>query len=509
MAQGATRIGTRIGLGFGAPMLLLVGVSVFAWEGSAAQLESSRWVAHTHRVMSQLEELLSLIKDVQSGGRGFAITGDERFLEPTIIARDALPGRIAALRTVMHDDPKQLSSLAALEQPLAGLMAHNDRLVAARRESGAAPAMAVVTGGEGARLVDDLRRRIGEMSAEERTLLAGRDVDMERTVRDHNRLLLLASVAALLIVAGVGLLLGRDITRVIAVQASLIDGVREAVLRLGTSTAELLAAATQQSSGAQEQAAAVTQTVTTVEEVTQTAEQAAQRARDVADSAQRSLEVSASGRRVVEESVSTIETLKREVETMAETVVGLAEQAQSIAEIVTSVDEIAEQSNLLALNAAIEASRAGDSGRGFAVVAGEVKALAGEARRATAKVREILGDIQRRTNTAVLVTERNTRSAGTALVLVSDAGERIKSLATTIADAAGAATQIAASASQQAVGMTHIQQAIRDVSQVTTHSLASTKQIERAGHDLDGLTRRLQALLAPHDVRFENAQRHG
>ena len=122
--------------------------------------------------------------------------------------------------------------------------------------------------------------------------------------------------------------------------------------------------------------------------------------------------MSASGRRVVEESVTTIATLKREVETMAESVVGLAEQAQSIAEIITTVDDIAEQSNLLALNAAIEASRAGETGRGFAVVAGEVKALAGEARRATAKVREILGDIQRRTNTAVLVTEQNTAAPG-------------------------------------------------------------------------------------------------
>ena len=176
----------------------------------------------------------------------------------------------------MRDNPQQLARLAALEQPLAGLASYNDRLVAARREGGEEPAKAMITGGEGGRLVDDLRRRIGEMGAEERTLLAARDVAMERTVRDQNLLLLLASVLALLIVGGVGLLVGRDITRVIGEQTGLIDGGARRGGELGSSTAELLAATTS-SRRARREAAAVTQTVTTVEEVTQTAEQASQR----------------------------------------------------------------------------------------------------------------------------------------------------------------------------------------------------------------------------------------
>src|SRR3546814_12548974 len=83
--------------------------------------------------------------------------------------------------------------------------------------------------------------------------------------------------------------------------------------------------------------------------------------------------------------------VKEQTELMAENVLGLAEQAQSIGEIIASVAEIAEQTNLLAINAGIEASRAGEHGPGFAVVAREIKELAGEAKKSTSQIRQILG----------------------------------------------------------------------------------------------------------------------
>jgi methyl-accepting chemotaxis protein len=373
-------------------------------------------------------------------------------------------------------------------------------VVAARRAGGAEAATALISGGEGKGYMDEIRKHTVELANDERARLAARETAAAETVRDQKAMLIAFGLAAIGLVILIAVYVSRDISRSVRVQNALLDAVSDAIQKLGSSTAELLAAAQQQSSGAQEQAAAVTQTVTTVEEITQTAEQASERAKSVAENALRSVDVSSKGKKGVDDTGVTIATLKDQVEAMAETVVGLAEQAQSISEIVSSVDDIAEQSNLLALNAAIEAARSGEAGRGFSVVAAEVKALAEQSKRATSKVREILGDIQKRTNSAVLVTEQNTRSAGAALTMVTDAGERIKSLAGTIADAAQAAHQIAASANQQAVGMTQIQQAIRDINQVTNQTLASTRQIERAGQDLDALTKKLQGMLSTHGV---------
>src|SRR5207245_6843068 len=111
-----------------------------------------------------------------------------------------------------------------------------------------------------------------------------------------------------------------------------------------------------------------------------------------------------------------------QVESTGENILALAEQAQAISQIISSVNDIAEQTNLLALNAAIEASRAGEHGKGFSVVAAEVKSLADQSKKATAQVRQILGEIQKATNTAVLSTEQVTKGVASAGNVAGEAG---------------------------------------------------------------------------------------
>ncbi len=274
----------------------------------------------------------------------------------------------------------------------------------------------------------------------------------------------------------------------------LLASLREAVGHLASATAEILAGTAQQASGMQEQAAAVTQAVATVEQVAGTAAQAARRARDVGDAAQRNLEVGQAGQVAIEGSIAALDRLNGQVEATAEGILTLAEQAQAIGEIIASVGDIAEQTNLLALNAAIEASRAGEHGRGFAVVAGEVKALADQSKRATARVRQILSEIQKATHAAVRSTEEVTRGVAAAIEVGGRTGETINALAGTLADAASAAAQIVASAGQQATGMAQINQAMHHLDRVSRQNLLATRQVEQAARNLDALGHRLAGL---------------
>ena len=72
----------------------------------------------------------------------------------------------------------------------------------------------------------------------------------------------------------------------------------------------------------------------------------------------------------------------------------LSRAAQEIGDVVKLITAIAEQTNLLALNATIEAARAGDAGRGFAVVAAEVKSLASQTAKATDEISSHIAGMQ-------------------------------------------------------------------------------------------------------------------
>lgn len=269
----------------------------------------------------------------------------------------------------------------------------------------------------------------------------------------------------------------------------------DAVTVLASSAAEILAATTEQAAGTNESMAAVSETVATVDEVTQTANQAAMRARAVSETAQRAAERGRTGKRAVDDTMVAIRAVEAQVESIAGSIVSLAEQAQAIGEIITAVSDIAEQTKLLALNAAVESARAGEHGRGFAVVAAEIKSLAGQAKQSTVQVRQILGEIQRATNAAVMTTEQGTKQVAAAGRQVTQAGEVIAQLAEAADESAQTAAQIQASAGQQAIGMEQIRQAIGNIHDATQQHLVATRQSETAAQDINRLGTRLVELV--------------
>jgi methyl-accepting chemotaxis protein len=272
--------------------------------------------------------------------------------------------------------------------------------------------------------------------------------------------------------------------------------VGETAARLATAANEILAQTAQQTQGAQQQLAAVSQTMTSLDEVARTSEKAADRAKDAADTARRSDDLSRAGHGAVDEAVDVIGRAKQQADGVARSILELAEQANAIGDITALIDDLAEQTNVLALNAAIEATRAGEHGKGFSVVAAEVKSLAEQSRRATAEARQVLGDVQKRANRSVLSTEESTRSLEAAVRAAQHAGEVIRELAELGTRLSGAVAEIAQNASQQATGIGQITQGVRDISNVASQYVSSTKQSELAVRDLTALGDRLRQLLA-------------
>jgi methyl-accepting chemotaxis protein len=184
--------------------------------------------------------------------------------------------------------------------------------------------------------------------------------------------------------------------------------------------------------------------------------------------------------------------IRQRVENIAETILMLSGRTQQIGEIIDTVNALADQSKLLALNASIEAARAGEEGKGFAVVAMEVRQLAEQSRGATARVRDILNEIQQATNTAVMVTEEGSKGAEAGMGLVERAGESIRELSATLEEATQAAVQIAASTHQQTNGMDQLSGAMVQIRQASTQTAAGTQQTERSAQDLMDMAHQLE-----------------
>jgi methyl-accepting chemotaxis protein len=479
-------IQARLALGFALGPIILAIVGWIVYSNTLTLTESMGQREHSYHVLQVAEQVSKLLVDAETGQRGYVLTGQDRYLEPYANAIKSMDPVIAALTELTRDNPRQQARLAAIKAPLREKLDELAETITLRREQGEQAAVAVVLTDRGKKAMDDIRGILGQFEDDENELLRQRAEEADRTAALTFNSIIYGTIISFLVLAVIGVLVAR----------SIIGPVSRTIEQLTSVSAEILAGTTQQAAGMREHSSAVTETVTTVDEVLQTSEQAAQRAQAVAESSQRAAQAGHVGRKAVEESVSAMGTVREQTGSIAESILTLAEQAQAIGEIIATVNDIAEQTNVLSLNAAIEASRAGEHGKGFSVVAGEVKALADQSKKATAQVRQILGEIQKATNAAVMVTEQGSKSVNEAIKTVNDAGSTIRTLADIITEAVQAAAQIAASSAQQATGMRQIHQAMQNINQVSVQNLAATNQSEQAAKHLSTVGASLKKLIA-------------
>ena len=247
---------------------------------------------------------------------------------------------------------------------------------------------------------------------------------------------------------------------------------------LATSSAEMLASVAQLTAGATETASAVRETASTVEEVKQTAIVTAQKAKNVMERSQLAEQAAQSGKQSVDESIELMKRIQGQVASIADSIVRMSDQSQAIGEITSVVNDLTEQSNLLAVNAAIEAAKAGEQGKGFAVVAQEIRNLAEQSKQATGQVRTILGEIQKATTAAVMVTEQGSKAVDAGAQQSTRSKDAIEALMASVDEASQAATMIAASSQQQLIGMDQVTLAMGSIETGSRQTSDSSRQLE-------------------------------
>ena len=285
------------------------------------------------------------------------------------------------------------------------------------------------------------------------------------------------------------------IAAAVLISRSTTGSLRDVILKLVSSAAEMLAVSSQVASSASQTATSISETSATVVEVRQTAQLVNEKAGELAESADETARIAEMGSRAVEETIAGIERMGEQMGIVTDSIVRLSEQTSAISDVITSVNDLAEQSNLLSVNAAIEAAKAGDQGKGFAVVAQEVRNLADQSKQAVLQVRAILSDIEKATAAAVMATELGSKSIESGAKQSLQSGEAIDQLADSVNSAVQAIQQTVASTEQQFAGLDQINSAMDAINEASAQNVSGTRQIEAEVQHLRDMASALEALV--------------
>ncbi len=213
----------RTWLAFGVATLTLLVVGAISYRGIVMSGKSDHWVRHTHEVLEDLQNLLGAMEGVESSANGFILTGDESYLKTY---------RANILRTQQYqtvvgdltfDNPTQQRQIPNLEKLAAQEIQLADSIIALRRTNGLASDVPALQIGAGQQIMDAYRELIGEMQAEELRLMALRNADAGRLLRQTKVVLILGTILGVLIAVSAGLSVYRDGSQRSAVEDALRD----------------------------------------------------------------------------------------------------------------------------------------------------------------------------------------------------------------------------------------------------------------------------------------------
>jgi signal transduction histidine kinase/ActR/RegA family two-component response regulator len=93
------------------PVFIIFIISFTFYSSLQRQAETTLWVEHTHKVIADAHHLMKLLVDMETGERGFVITGKINFLEPFDNGKILWDKKLPLLKTLVSDNVEQVRRL--------------------------------------------------------------------------------------------------------------------------------------------------------------------------------------------------------------------------------------------------------------------------------------------------------------------------------------------------------------------------------------------------------------
>jgi PAS domain S-box-containing protein len=180
-----------------AVILLLIAGCVAVWATNNRRLaRAEEWVRHTETVEQRLESLQASLNQLESGARGYALSGDPGFRDEELAGEHQAQERLGELRLLTADNGRQQASLDELSREVDDKLAFSRDTLGARDAAGIASAAAQVATTRGLKLRQPIATTVTRMRAEEERLLKQRNLEADIA---HRHSLILAGIIAFLL----------------------------------------------------------------------------------------------------------------------------------------------------------------------------------------------------------------------------------------------------------------------------------------------------------------------
>jgi methyl-accepting chemotaxis protein len=343
-------------------------------------------------------------------------------------------------------------------------------------------------------LAEDAGRELTEQRARLQNVSQGVDEAIEAMIRlviqgdlSGELRLGVADAALTPLIAGIG--------QVMETLKRFVTEIREAALQLSTSSAEVLAAATQNESSTAAQASSIHETTATMEELKGASHQIAENAQMVASIAEQTLTGARQGEGSIKSFMGSMEKVKHNAVEVDEAIAKLSRRVERIGTVVEVIDEIADRSDLLALNAALEGAKAGEAGRGFSIVAAEMRRLAENVMESTKEIKNLITEIREATHAAKEASDGNKREANEGEKLGGAAMGSVTGILSGIQETSDAARVIHLATQQQRTATEQVVQSMSEIEEVTRQAQSGSRQATGAASELTRLAERMAELV--------------
>lgn len=164
-------IHNKMALFFSAIVMILLIISLTSYRNAFRLFDANKDVMRSYEVQKELETILSVMKDAETGQRGYIITGDESYLEPYRSAQATISTSLALLESLVGNRPSQLDTFNQLKPLIAAKFDELNKTIMLRKAAGFATAQQMVLLGSGKESMDKIRWITGQMGRAESDLL--------------------------------------------------------------------------------------------------------------------------------------------------------------------------------------------------------------------------------------------------------------------------------------------------------------------------------------------------